>query len=70
MNVARNVQALSSRTMTNPRGRVTQAHIGIVSGRVLSPRPVWFRRPVVVVQGDAFNRSSLETVVCVALTSS
>jgi mRNA interferase MazF len=28
-----------------------------------------FRRPVVVVQGDAFNRSSLRTVVCVALTS-
>lgn len=29
-----------------------------------------FRRPVVVVQGDAFNASSLRTVVCVALTSS
>ncbi len=28
-----------------------------------------FRRPVVVVQGDAFNRSSLRTVVCVVLTS-
>jgi len=28
-----------------------------------------FRRPVVVVQGDAFNRSSLGTVACVALTS-
>jgi mRNA interferase MazF len=27
------------------------------------------RRPVVVVQGDAFNRSSLRTVVCVSLTS-
>jgi mRNA interferase MazF len=27
-----------------------------------------FRRPVVVVQGDAFNRSSIRTVVCVALT--
>ena len=27
-----------------------------------------FRRPVVVVQGDAFNASSLRTVVCVALT--
>jgi mRNA interferase MazF len=27
-----------------------------------------FRRPVVLVQGDAFNRSSLQTVVCVALT--
>ncbi len=28
-----------------------------------------FRRPVVVVQGDAFNTSSLQTVVCVVLTS-
>jgi mRNA interferase MazF len=28
-----------------------------------------FRRPVVVVQGDAFNRSRLRTVVCVPLTS-
>ena len=28
-----------------------------------------FRRPVVVVQGDAFNGSSLRTVVCVSLTS-
>ena len=28
-----------------------------------------FRRPVVVVQGDAFNASSLRTVVCVAVTS-
>ncbi len=27
------------------------------------------RRPVVVVQGDAFNRSRISTVVCVALTS-
>jgi len=28
-----------------------------------------FRRPVLVVQGEAFNRSRLATVVCVALTS-
>jgi mRNA interferase MazF len=28
-----------------------------------------FRRPVVVVQGDAFKRSRIATVVCVALTS-
>ncbi|HKI94009.1 MAG TPA: type II toxin-antitoxin system PemK/MazF family toxin [Gemmatimonadales bacterium] len=28
-----------------------------------------FRRPVVVVQGDALNRSRLQTVVCVPLTS-
>ena len=28
-----------------------------------------YRRPVLVVQGDAFNRSRLSTVVCVMLTS-
>lgn len=28
-----------------------------------------FRRPVVVVQGDALNRSALTTVVCFPLTS-
>lgn len=28
-----------------------------------------FRRPVLVIQGDAFNRSRLATVVCVPLTS-
>ena len=28
-----------------------------------------FRRPVLVIQGAAFNQSSLRTVVCVALTS-
>ena len=28
-----------------------------------------FRRPVVVVQGDACNRSRISTVVCVPLTS-
>jgi mRNA interferase MazF len=28
-----------------------------------------FRRPVVVIQCDAFNRSRIGTVVCVALTS-
>ena len=29
-----------------------------------------YRRPVVVVQSDAFNRSRIATVVCVPLTSS
>ena len=29
----------------------------------------WFRRPVVVVQGNPLNRSRLATVVCVPLTS-
>jgi mRNA interferase MazF len=28
-----------------------------------------YRRPVVVVQGDTFNRSSIRTVVCVPVTS-
>ena len=28
-----------------------------------------FRRPVIVVQGDALNRSRVATVVCVPLTS-
>ena len=28
-----------------------------------------FRRPVLVVQGDGFNRSRIATVVCVPLTS-
>lgn len=28
-----------------------------------------YRRPVVVIQADAFNRSSIRTVVCVPLTS-
>lgn len=28
-----------------------------------------FRRPVIIVQSDAFNRSRIETVVCVPLTS-
>jgi mRNA interferase MazF len=32
------------------------------------PRGSRFRRPVVVVQGDSFNRSRIATVVCVVLT--
>ncbi len=28
-----------------------------------------FRRPVAIVQGDAFNRSRIATVICVPLTS-
>ena len=28
-----------------------------------------FRRPVVIVQGDAFNRSRISTVVCIPVTS-
>lgn len=28
-----------------------------------------FRRPVIVIQGDAFNRSRIATIVCIPLTS-
>lgn len=28
-----------------------------------------FRRPVIIIQGDAFNRSRIATVVCVPLTT-
>ena len=28
-----------------------------------------YRRPVVVVQGDVFNRSRIDTILCVAITS-
>jgi mRNA interferase MazF len=28
-----------------------------------------YRRPVIVVQGDAFNQSAIQTVVCVAVNS-
>ncbi len=37
------------------------------------PEPVGsgpgYRRPVVVIQGDAFNRSRIATVVCIPLTT-
>lgn len=46
------------------QGEVWWADLGEPSGSEPG-----FRRPVVVVQGDAFNRSSLRTVVCVSLTS-
>jgi len=46
------------------QGEVWWADLAEPSG----PAP-GFRRPVVVVQGDAFNRSRIATVVCVALTS-
>jgi mRNA interferase MazF len=49
---------------------------------VIAPGDIWWaelaepvgselgcRRPVVVVQGDALNRSKVQTVVCVPLTS-
>jgi mRNA interferase MazF len=46
------------------RGQIWWADSGEPSGS--EPR---FRRPVLVVQSDAFNRSRLRTVVAVVLTS-
>jgi mRNA interferase MazF len=46
------------------QGEVWWADLGEPAGSEPS-----FRRPVVVVQGDAFNASSLRTAVCVVLTS-
>ena len=46
------------------QGEVWWADLGEASGSEPG-----FRRPVVVVQGEAFNRSRIATVVCVALTS-
>jgi len=50
--------------MVIARGEVWWADLPAPSG----PGP-GFRRPVVVVQGDALNRSRLATVVCVPLTT-
>jgi len=46
------------------QGDVVWAEIPVPSGSEAG-----YRRPVVVVQGEAFNRSSIATVVCVPLTS-
>ena len=46
------------------QGEVWWAHLG----EPLGSGP-GFRRPVLVVQGDALNRSALATVVCVPLSS-
>ena len=47
------------------QGEVCWAYSAEPSGSELR-----FRRPVVVVQGDAFNRSRINTVVCVVLGAS
>jgi mRNA interferase MazF len=49
----------SSRDSSNSASRVLRPEV-LTAGR---------RRPVVVVQGDALNRSRISTVVCVPLTS-
>lgn len=46
------------------QGDVVWADLGPARGSAPS-----YRRPVLVVQGDPFNRSRTRTVVCVALTS-
>ena len=50
--------------MVISQGDVWWADLGTPSGSEPG-----FRRPVVVVQGDALNRSRIATVVCVPLTS-
>ena len=46
------------------RGEVWWADLGDPVGSAPG-----YRRPVVVIQGDAFNRSAVRTVVCVPVTS-
>ena len=50
--------------MVIAQGEVWWADLGEPAGSAPG-----YRRPVVVVQGDALNRSRLATVVCVPLTS-
>lgn len=50
--------------MVVERGQVWWAELGEPAGSEPG-----FRRPVLIVQGDAFNRSRLRTVVAVVLTS-
>lgn len=50
--------------MVISQGDVCWADLGVPSGS----EPA-YRRPVVVVQCDAFNRSRIATVVCIPLTS-
>ena len=46
------------------QGEVWWADLPVPAGSELG-----FRRPVVVVQADSFNRSRIKTIVCVPLTS-
>ena len=50
--------------MVVSQGEIWWADLGAPSGSEPG-----FRRPVVVVQGEPFNRSRIHTVVCVPLTS-
>jgi mRNA interferase MazF len=48
---------------------IAQGDVWWASGSRTEGSNPGFRRPVVVVQGDALNQSKLATVVCVPLTS-
>jgi mRNA interferase MazF len=48
---------------------ISQGEVWWADLRAPSGSEPGFRRPVVVVQGDALNRSRIATVVCVPLTS-
>lgn len=48
---------------------ISQGHVYWAELPSLTGSAPGFRRPVVVVQGDALNRSRIRTVVCVPLTS-
>ena len=48
---------------------ISQGEVWWADLRVPTGSEPGFRRPVVVVQGDALNRSRIATVVCVPLTS-
>lgn len=50
--------------MVISQGEVWWAELGLPSGSEPG-----FRRPVVVIQGDALNRSRIATVICIPLTS-
>lgn len=50
--------------MVVERGQIWWADLGAPEGSEPG-----FRRPVLVVQADAFNRSRIQTVIAVALTS-
>lgn len=48
---------------------ISQGEVWWADLRPLTGSEPGFRRPVVVVQGDAMNRSRIAAVVCVPLTS-
>jgi mRNA interferase MazF len=57
---------------THPRSRrmvISQRHVYWADLPDPTGSGPGFRRPVIVVQGDALNRSRIRTVVCVPLTS-